>query len=148
MLDLDALDPAGLAEARALCSTGRAAELFDRARGGSAECRGRVAVDDSGAVSGVALSGAVAGALGTAALLWVAVRHERRRRGVGRALVADALGEMARGGARLAVAEMPDGPDAVGAAAMLAGAGFEREGFVADFYRDGVGLTLWRRPLR
>ena len=151
-LDLDALDPAGLGAARALCTTGRSSELFERARsgnaGGTVECRARVAIDATGVVAGIALAGPVAGALGTGALLWLAVHPDRRRRGVGRALLDDALAELARAGARLVVCEMP--ADAAGASliALLDQAGFEREGFIPDFYRDGVGLILWSRPLR
>ncbi len=147
-LDLDALDPAGLGAASALCPTARARELFERADAGSTECRGRVAVDEGGTVAGIALAGLVAGALGTGAVLWVAVHPGRRRRGVGRTLVDDALGALARSGARLAVCELPGDAAAAPMIALLAATGFEREGEVADFYRDGVGLILWRRPLR
>ena len=99
-------------------------------------------------VAGVALAGLVAGTLGSSALLWVAVHPDRRRRGIGRSLVRDALGELARGGARLVVAELPGDALAAGMIALLDDAGFEREGLVADFYRDGVGLILCRRSLR
>ena len=148
MVDLDALAPAGLEAARLLCSSGRANELFERALGDSAECRGRAAVEANGTVAGLALHGMVAGALGTGALLWVAVRAESRRRGIGRALVSDALGELLRGGARLAVAELSSDAAIAPMVALLLGAGFEREGTIPDFYRDGIDLILCRRPLR
>ena len=129
----------------ALCPAGRAGELLDRAGAGSTECRGRVAVEEGGVVAGIALSGFVAGALGTGALLWVAVRPDRRRQGIAALLIRDALGELARDGARLVVAELATDATSAPMAALLERAGFEREGFVADFYREGVGLSLWRR---
>ena len=144
-LDRDGPD---LAAVRAICATGRAGELLDRALAGTPECQARVALAADGSVAGFALSGLVAGALGTAALLWVAVAAGRRRRGIGGQLVADALGRLAAGGARLAVAELAEDPGAAAAVALLAAAGFEREAVVPDFYRDGVPLSLWRRPLR
>ena len=94
------------------------------------------------------LSGLVAGTLGTGTLLWIAVRGGLRRRGVGRALVAHALGELDHGGARLAVAELAGDAASAPVAALLAASGFEPEGEIADFHRDGVPLSLWRRPFR
>ena len=146
--DLDALAPERLRAARALCNTASASELFDRAMTATAECRGQVALTDDGSVAGVVLSGLVAGALGTGALLWVAVQPGLRRRGIGRALVAGALGGFDRGGVRLVVAELAGDPATGPIAALLAGAGFEREAEIADFYRDGVPLILWRRRFR
>lgn len=146
--DFGALAPELLGAARALCHTARGAELFDRALAENAECRGQVALPDDGSLAGVVLSGFVAGALGTGALLWVAVQPGLRRRGIGRALVAGALGGLDRDGARLVVAELPGDAVSGPIAALLAAAGFEREAEIADFYRDGVGLILWRRPLR
>ena len=147
LLGVDALDPAGVAAARALCATGRAGELLERAIAGTDESRARVAVD-GGMVTGLAMHGRVAGALGTGALLWVAVDPAVSRRGIGRALVADALGELARSGARLVVAELAGTADHAPMIGLLVDAGFEREGEIADFYRDRVSLMLWRRPLR
>ncbi len=146
--ELDALAPELLDTARALCDTARAAELFDRARAATAECRGEVALTDDGLLAGVVLSGFVAGALGTGALLWVAVPPRLRRRGIGRALVAAALGGLDRDGARLVVAELTGDAASGPVTALLALAGFEPEGEIADFYRDGVPLILLRRHLR
>lgn len=137
-----------MAGARALCTTGRAAELLERAIAGTPECCARVAVAGGDAVVGLAMHGLVAGTQGTGALLWVAVDPALARGGVGRALVADALGALATDGARLVVAELPGSAAGSAMVALLAEAGFEREGEIPDFYRDGVSLTLWRRPLR
>jgi ribosomal protein S18 acetylase RimI-like enzyme len=148
LLGIDALDRAGVDAARALCTTARAAELLERAIAGTPECQARVAIGDGGAVIGLAMHGLVAGASGTGALHWIAVDPASARHGVGRALVARALGELAGSGARLVVAEMSGTADHAPMIALLADAGFEREGDIADFYRDGVSLMLWRRSLR
>ena len=71
-----------------------------------------------------------------------------RAGGIGCALVAAALGELDRRGARLVVAELAGDPASGPIAALLATAGFEREAAIADFYRDGVPLILWRCRFR
>ena len=146
-LDPAALEAATIASARGLCPAGRPAELFDRALGNTSECRGIVAIDGDGAAAGVAFFGLVAGALGTGAVLWLGVRQDRRRRGIARALLALVKAELAAEHARIVVAELPEDPATAAMAKMLAASGFEREARVPDFYRDGVALTLWRRPL-
>ena len=145
-LDPAALDPAALRGARALFADSGAPELvperFERALGETPESRAVAAFDGDGAAAGIVLFGLVAGALGTGAVFWLAVRADRRRHGVGRALLALAKAELAAEGARIVIAEVPD--DAAGMAKMLAAGGFEREGAVPDFYRDGVALDIWR----
>jgi ribosomal protein S18 acetylase RimI-like enzyme len=145
-LDPASLDPAALDGARALFAASGAPELvaerFERALGETPESRAVAAFDGDGAAAGIVLFGLVAGALGTGAVFWLAVRADRRRHGVGRALLALAKAELAAEGARIVIAEVPD--DAAGMAKMLAAGGFEREGVVPDFYRDGVALDIWR----
>jgi ribosomal protein S18 acetylase RimI-like enzyme len=148
-LDPAALDPAALDGARALFRASGAPELvaerFERALGETPESRAVAAFDGDGAAAGIVLFGLVAGALGTGAVFWLAVRADRRRHGVGRALLALAKAELAAEGARIVIAEVPD--DAAGMAKMLSAGGFAPEGAVPDFYRDGVGLTIWRIAL-
>lgn len=145
-LDPAALDRAALESARTLFAESRPPELvaerFERALGETPESRAVAAFDGDGRAAGIVLFGLVAGALGTGAVYWFAVRADRRRHGVGRALLALAKAELAAEGARIVVAEVPD--DAAAMAKMLGAGGFEREGVVPDFYRDGVALTIWR----
>ena len=89
-------------------------------------------------------TGLVAGASGTGAVLWIGVRPDRRRHGIARALLALAKAELVAEHARVVVAELPDDDSTASMIKLLAAAGFEREGLVPDFYRDGVPLTLWR----
>lgn len=145
-LDPAALDQAALDSARALFADSGAPELvaerFERALGETPESRAVAAFDGDGNAAGIVLFGLVAGALGTGAVFWFAVRADRRRHGVGRALLALAKAELAAEGARIVIAEVPD--DAAAMAKMLTAGGFAPEGTVPDFYRDGVALTIWR----
>ena len=132
-----------LEEARGLVGTAAwPRELLERVAEPGRETRAVGADDEAGALSGLALYGDVAGSIGAGAVLWVVVRHDARRRGVGRALVEWAVGELRDGGVRLVVAELPGSAQYAGARALFAACGFRGEGEIADFYRDGVPLLL------
>lgn len=135
-----------VAAARALLVGERPAELLERALGGTRECVAIAATGDA-RLLGVALYGEVAGTAATGALLWLAIAPDARRTGVGRALVDTAVARLREGATRLVVAEVADDVSHAPTLALLAAAGFEREGAVPDFYRDGVALTLWTRRL-
>lgn len=143
-LRLVPLDAERRAEALGLIGDAtRPAELLERAATAPHEARGVAAVDDGGALVGFTVHGDVAGAVATGVLLWVTVRPEARRRGVGRALVKRAIDDLRAGGARLVVAELPGSAQHAAAVGLLAACGFRGEGEVADFYRDGVPLLLF-----
>lgn len=130
--------------ARHLVGGGRAGELLARAVADppTRECIALAALDGDDLL-GVLLYGEVAGALGTGALLWLAVAEGVRRRGIGTALVADAAARL--DGMRLIVAEVSTSLRA--APALLGRCGFEREGEVERFYSDADGMEIWvRRP--
>jgi ribosomal protein S18 acetylase RimI-like enzyme len=137
------LDPGRFGEALALVgSDARSRELLARAEAGSREAIAVGAVDETGALCGFAIHGEVAGATGTSALLYIIVRPDARRTGVGRALVLHVVGEARARGARLVVAELPGAVRSAAALGLLGACGFRREGEVVDFYRDGVPLLL------
>lgn len=140
------LAPNHVAAARALLAGERPAELLERALHGTAECVALAATRDE-ALLGVALHGEVSGTRHTGAILWLAVRPDARRRGIGRLLLDGALAQLAEAGARLVVAELAGDDAHAGMRALLGDAGFALEGTVPDFYRDGVALTLWTRRL-
>jgi ribosomal protein S18 acetylase RimI-like enzyme len=145
-----AVAPLGIGDrdaARVLLGGERAAELLERSYGGTPECRALAAVEER-SLAGVVLFGAVAGAAGTGALLWLAVRPERRRRGIGSLLLQHALAALDGDGARLVVAELPHEPQADPAEALLASRGFAVEGEVPDYFRDGVALRIGRSTRR
>lgn len=135
------------ATAHALVASERGRELLERCAAGTRECMALAATDDDGTLAGVVLFGEVAGALNTGSILWVVVRAGRRRRGIGAALLRQALHDLDQDGSRLVVAELPGDETMHAAQALLMAGGFELEGVVEDFYRDGVPLRLYRRVL-
>jgi ribosomal protein S18 acetylase RimI-like enzyme len=143
-LDPQALGPAAIASARELCPPGRTRELFDRALGDNPECRGLAVFDGDGAAAGLVFVGLVAGTSGTGAILWIGVRPDRRRHGIARALLALAKAELVAEQARTVIAELPEEEATASMIKLLGAAGFERDGTVPDYFRDGVPLTIWR----
>lgn len=143
-LDPRALGADATASARALCPPGRTRELFDRALGNTPECRGLAVFDGDGAAAGLVFVGLVAGTSGTGAVLWIGVRPDRRRHGIARALLGLARAELVAEQARVVVTELPEEEATSSMLKLLAAAGFERDGVVPDYYRDGVPLSLWR----
>jgi ribosomal protein S18 acetylase RimI-like enzyme len=136
------------AEAAALLGAGdRPRELLQRAALGTTEATALAAYDDDDALAGVAILGELAGAVGTGALLWVAVRPDARRHGIGRSLVDRSVALLQDRGARLVVAEVAGAASSVAVLHLLAACGFRSEGEVPDFYRDGVPLLLLGRRL-
>ena len=115
-----------------------------RAVGNTAECRGLAVFDGDGAAAGLVFVGLVAGTSGTGAVLWIGVRPDRRRHGIARALLALAKAELVAEQARVVVTELPEEEATMSMIKLLAAAGFERDGIVPDYYRDGVPLSLWR----
>lgn len=119
---------------------------IDAALGEDDELRGIVAERD-GEIVGVAVYGRVAGAVGAAKLHLLAVTAAARLRGVGRRLCDTAVDELARDGARLVVAELPEIPGLLAGRELLGRCGWEVEGRVDDFFADGVPLLLMRRRI-
>jgi hypothetical protein len=101
--------------------------------------RGFVAVDEpEGAIRGVALVGAIAGATRVTKVHLIAGRdpldHARLAERIVRDLTTD--------GARLAVAEVADEPVLSEMSSALNGVGFAEEGRVADWFADGVAMRV------
>jgi ribosomal protein S18 acetylase RimI-like enzyme len=132
-------------EARALVgAVERPRELLERATQGSRAALAVAAYDETGAVSGLALYGEVAGTLRAGTLMWLVVRPDVRGSGVARALIDRAVAELRAGGARVIVAELPGSPPFSAVLRLLDTCGFRRESEVPDFYGDGVPLVLLR----
>lgn len=143
MVRLVALSDERLDDARALVTgSERSTELLDRVLDGSREARAVVAIGPNETLHGLVVFGEIAGAVGTGAILLIAVRHDARRRGTGRSLVQRALDDLRSDGARLVVAELAGSIEHGPALRLLAACAFHKEGEVADFYREGVPLLV------
>ena len=147
MVPAVAVAPLGVGDrdaARALLAgSARAIELLERSYTGTPECMALAATQE-GALAGVVLCGAVAGAAGTGSVLWLAVRPDRRRHGIGTRLLRGALEALDADGARLVIAELAHEPGTRPAQALLVSGGFALEAEVADYFRDGVALGIYR----
>ena len=121
-------------------------QLAERGAGRDDEHRALVIARD-GTVAALALFGAVAGAAGVKRLHAAVLAPSVSPSDVGERIVQAVLDEARDEGARFVVAEMPDDPVMGQVRALLASLGFEEEARIPDFYRDGVALTLLRRPV-
>lgn len=101
-----------------------------------------VVATQHGQVSGIALFGRVAGAIGTGRMHFVGVTASARLNGIGIGLCEAAVADMASSGARLVTAELPDDRALAGGRALLARAGFREVARIADYCRDGVDLVI------
>jgi len=121
-------------------------QLAERGAGRDDEHRALVIARD-GTVAALALFGAVAGAAGVKKLHAAVLAPSVSPTDVGERILRAVLDEARDEGARFVVAEMPDDPVMGQIRALLSSVGFEEEARVPDFYRDGVALTLLRRPV-
>jgi hypothetical protein len=125
----------------------RVVELLDvAARGNDPEARALV-IERDGTIAGLAIYGLVAGTIGAAKLHALVVDRGVSADDVGGRLTGAAASAATASGARLLIAELPDDPALGAVPAVLARNGFREEGRIADFFRDGVALTLLRREL-
>jgi GNAT superfamily N-acetyltransferase len=127
----------------------RAMEVLQHAeRGGEHDEEHRaLVIARDGTVAALALFGVVAGASGVmkvhAAVLAPSVTAED----VGQRILGAVVEQARAQRMRLIVAELPDDPALGQMRALLTSNGFEEEARVSDYFRDGVALTLLRRPL-
>lgn len=108
------------------------------------ESRGIVAVRDDRVV-GCALYGAVAGAVGTGRIHFVAVAPSARRLGIGARLCEAAISSLTGAGARSVVVEMPDDRALGDGQRLLSSCAFVEVARVPDYYRDGIALIVLHR---
>ena len=147
-----AIRPHDVAAARALVSDqlsgtpyeSRMLEQLDIAIGGDdPECRAMVAIaPDAEEVDGVLLYGTVAGARGVVKIHALAASTLE----AARALAASVLAQCTLPEGRMIIYEVPDDPLSHVTARAMRELGFEDEGRIADFVRDGVDLLIlvWR----
>ena len=116
-------------------------------RGSDPDARGLIAVRESLIIAFV-LYGSIAGSEGAGRIQLVVTHPRFRRAGIARRLVESAADDLVRSGARFVIAEMPEDPALSPALSLLDRCGFSTEARVSDFYRDGVGMAVFRRDLR
>jgi ribosomal protein S18 acetylase RimI-like enzyme len=85
---------------------------------------------------------------GTYDLYWIAVSPAQKGRGVGRALASAMERELSQRGARLVRVETESSSAYDATRAFYDALGYERAAVFADFYRPGVDLVTYRRPIR
>ncbi len=150
-----ALNAADAAPARALVYAvlgvtpyvDRVVELLDDAtRGNDPEARALV-IERDGTIAGLAIYGLVAGAIGAAKLHAMVLDPGVSAEDVGGRLTAAAASAVTSSGGRLLIAELPDDPALGAVPSVLLRNGFREEARIADFFRDGVALTVLRRDL-
>lgn len=117
-------------------------DAFHAAVGASRSYLCRVAEDPAAAVVGYAVASLAAD---QADLQNLSVRADRRRRGLGRRLLEDVLGEAARRGAREVFLEVRH--DNVAAIELYTSYGFAVVGRRRDYYARGMDGVLMRAPL-
>ena len=125
----------------------RALEVLQLAERGHDDEHRALVIERDGTVAALALFGSVAGALGASKLHATVVAPSVSLGDVGERLVRAVLDEARRNASRFIVAELPDDPALGQTRSLLLATGFDEEGRVPDFYRDGVALTLLRRDL-
>ena len=110
------------------------------------DSRGLVAIHD-GALVGIAIYGAIAGALGAGRLQLIVVDRDMRLRGIATQLVHGAIAALGAEGVRFVSVELPDDPALIAAKQLLLRCRLSVEATVADYFRDGVDLAILRRDL-
>ena len=110
------------------------------------DSRGLVAIHD-GLLVGLAVYGAIAGALGAGRLQLIVVDRDLRLRGIATQLVHSAVAALGAEGMRFVTVELPNDPALSAAKLLLLRCSFSVEATVADYFRDGVDLAILRREL-
>lgn len=101
-----------------------------------------------GSAVGLAVYGEFAGASGAGRIRGVAVSPLARRRGIGRALISEAVRDLTLSNARFVLVELPDEPDMRFCAVLLEACGFREEARARDLVADGVAMRFLRRELQ
>jgi hypothetical protein len=121
-------------------------QLDDAARGNDPEARA-IVIERDGTMAGLAIYGLVAGTIGAAKLHALVLDRAVSADDVGGRLTIAASAAATLLGARLIIAELPDDPALGAVPAVLLRNGFREEARIADFFREGVSLTVLRREL-
>jgi ribosomal protein S18 acetylase RimI-like enzyme len=103
--------------------------------------------EGDGAVLGYVCWGETACTRGTYDLYWVAVAPGTQGKGVGRALMAHAEGEMRKAGGRLCVVETSGLPKYESTRAFYLRIAYTEEARIRDYYQSGDDLVIYTKKL-
>jgi ribosomal protein S18 acetylase RimI-like enzyme len=125
-------------------------EMFVQAmaKPGPDQYRFTVACGEDGEAVGFACYGWESMTQGTWDLFWVCALASARGRGVGRALLADAVATASAEGGRLMVIYTSSTPAYDGARRLYRSQGFEKTAVIGDYYAEGDDLNIFARRLR
>jgi hypothetical protein len=121
-------------------------ELLEAAARGDPETRGLVMERDATVVT-LALFGPQAGTRDTWRLHGVLLAPHVDSSDVGRVMIDGVVRDVARGGGRLLVTELPADQALGRMLSLLRATGFRQEARIPHFYRDGVALLVLRREM-
>lgn len=120
--------------------------LRQAARGADPEARALV-IERDGTIAGLVMFGIVAGTASTAKMHALVIDQAVAADDIGRRLLAAATSAAGSDGATIVVAELPDDAAFGASHGALLNGGFIEEGRVADFFREGVALLIFRRDV-
>lgn len=125
------------------------AELWEEYIRDGAEVSGYhfIVLEDEGEVTGFACYGPRALTQGTYDLFWIAVDSQKKRKGAGRLLMAQAEKNIAALGGRLIIVETSGTPAYAPTRAFYEGIGYCKEAVVKDFYAEGDDLVMYTRKV-
>lgn len=104
-------------------------------------------VERDGTIAALALFGRVAGAVNVWIIRTILIAPRVDLREMGRAMVDGVIETIRLRGGRLLVAELPDDTAYGQTFSLLRANGFDQEGRIPDYFRDGVALLFLRRAL-
>jgi hypothetical protein len=127
----------------------RAMEVLQHAEksGGHDHEHRALVIARDGTVAALALFGILAGASGVLKLHAAVLAPSVTVDDVGERIIGAVVEGARADGMRLIIAEMPEDPAMGAMRALLTSNGFEEEARVPDYFREGVALTLLRRPV-
>lgn len=126
-----------------------ARELVEEACARGAEGSGYhfLFADDEVGLAGYVCFGPIAGTEASFDLYWIAVRPDRQRRGLGRALLGAAEARIAAMGGRRIYIETSTSPLYAATRAFYAACGYRHEATLPDFYAPGDGKLFFVKVL-
>ena len=125
------------------------AELWEEYQKNGADVSGYyfIVLDDAGDILGFACYGPRALTQGTFDLYWIAIDSNKKRKGAGRLLMAQAEKNITALGGRLVIVETSSKPEYEPTRAFYERIGYLKEAVLKDFYADGDDLVIYTKKV-